>query len=98
VKIADFLWPRSREPVLRVPTGFQPGLLEDLATAHCPKAVGLSGFGRNSADRMRPPHYQLCGKIAHGVLLLPPAAERVSESEHDDFGDGDALDEQEGAI
>ena len=33
------------------------------------------------------------------VLVLPPAAaERVSESEHDDFGDGDALDEQEGAI
>jgi len=32
-------------------------------------------------------------------LLLPSAAaERVSESEHDDFGDGDALDEQEGAI
>ena len=29
---------------------------------------------------------------------LPPAAERVSESEHDDFGDGDALDEQECAI
>jgi hypothetical protein len=47
---------------------------------------------------MRPPNYQLCGKIAHGVLLLPPAAERVSESEHDGFGDGDALDEQEGAI
>jgi hypothetical protein len=40
----------------------------------------------------------LCGKIAHGVLLLPRAAERVSESEHDGFGDGDALDEQEGAI
>ena len=32
-------------------------------------------------------------------LFLPPvAAERVSESEHDDFGDGDALDEQQGAI
>ena len=32
-------------------------------------------------------------------LLLPrAAAERVSESEHDDFGDRDALDEQEGAI
>src|SRR5712672_2470731 len=30
--------------------------------------------------------------------LLPAAAERVSESEHDHFGDGDALDEQEGAI
>jgi hypothetical protein len=30
--------------------------------------------------------------------FLPPAAERVSESEHDDFRDGDALDEQEGAI
>jgi hypothetical protein len=37
-------------------------------------------------------------KVAHAVLLLPPAAERVSESEHDDFGNGDALDEQEGAI
>src|SRR5438045_9566472 len=38
-------------------------------------------------------------KVAHAVLLLPSAAaERVSESEHDDFGDGDALDEQEGAI
>ena len=32
------------------------------------------------------------------VLVLPSAAERVSESEHDDFGDSDALDEQEGAI
>jgi hypothetical protein len=31
-------------------------------------------------------------------LLLPSATERVSESKHDDFGDGDALDEQEGAI
>jgi hypothetical protein len=31
-------------------------------------------------------------------LLLLPAAERVSKSEHDDFGDGDAFDEQEGAI
>jgi hypothetical protein len=31
-------------------------------------------------------------------LLLPAAAERVSESEHDEFGEGDALDEQEGAI
>ena len=30
--------------------------------------------------------------------MLTPAAERVSESEHDDFRDGDALDEQEGAI
>ena len=30
--------------------------------------------------------------------LLPAAAERVSESKHDDFGDGDALDQQEGAI
>ena len=38
-------------------------------------------------------------KVAHAILVLPPAAaERVSESEHDDFGDGDALDEQEGAI
>src|SRR5689334_25183448 len=37
-------------------------------------------------------------KVAHAILLLPPAAERVSESEHDDFGDDDALDEQEGAI
>jgi hypothetical protein len=34
----------------------------------------------------------------HAVLLLLPAAERVSESEHDAFGNGDALDEQEGAI
>lgn len=32
------------------------------------------------------------------LLLLPAAAERVSESEHDNFGDGDTLDEQEGAI
>ena len=32
------------------------------------------------------------------VLVLPSAAERVSASEHDDFGDSDALDEQEGAI
>jgi hypothetical protein len=31
-------------------------------------------------------------------LLLSPAAERVSESEHDAFGNGDALDEQEGTI
>ena len=30
--------------------------------------------------------------------LPAAAAERVSDSEHDDFGDGDALDEQEGAI
>jgi len=30
--------------------------------------------------------------------VLTPAAEGVSESEHDDFGDGDAFDEQEGAI
>ncbi|HEY2186877.1 MAG TPA: hypothetical protein VGH39_17960 [Xanthobacteraceae bacterium] len=31
-------------------------------------------------------------------MLLSPAAERVSESEHDAFGNGDALDEQEGTI
>ena len=38
-------------------------------------------------------------KVAHAVLLLSPAAaERVSESEHDHFGDGDTFDEQEGAI
>jgi hypothetical protein len=38
-------------------------------------------------------------KVAHAVFLLSSAAaERVSESEHDDFGYGDALDEQEGAI
>jgi hypothetical protein len=38
-------------------------------------------------------------KVAHAVFLLSlAAAERVSESEHDDFGDGDAFDEQEGAI
>ena len=38
-------------------------------------------------------------KVAYAVLLLPPPpAERVSKSEHDAFGDGDALDEQKGAI
>jgi hypothetical protein len=31
-------------------------------------------------------------------LLLPSAAKGVSDAEHDDFGDGDALDEQESAI
>jgi hypothetical protein len=30
--------------------------------------------------------------------LPPAAAERVGEPEHDDFGDGDAFNEQEGAI
>jgi hypothetical protein len=30
--------------------------------------------------------------------FLPPAAKGVSDAEHDDFGDGDALDEQVGAI
>jgi len=29
--------------------------------------------------------------------FLPPAAKGVSDAEHDDFGDGDSLDEQEGA-
>ena len=33
------------------------------------------------------------------LCLLPPtAAEKESNAEHDDFGDGDAFDEQEGAI
>src|SRR5436190_21428772 len=36
--------------------------------------------------------------LSGGRTRLSPVAERVSESEHDDFGDGDALDEQEGAI
>ena len=31
-------------------------------------------------------------------LLRPAMAKRVSDAEHDDFGDDDALDEQEGAI
>jgi hypothetical protein len=35
---------------------------------------------------------------AWDVLLRPAMAERVSDAEHDDFGDDDALDEQEGAI
>jgi hypothetical protein len=37
-------------------------------------------------------------KVVHAVLLLSPPAERVSESENDAFGNGDALDEQEGTI
>jgi hypothetical protein len=51
MKIADFLLPRSREPVLRVPTGFQPGLLKDPATAHYRQLSFqvIAGFGRNSA-------------------------------------------------
>jgi hypothetical protein len=32
------------------------------------------------------------------VVLPSASAERVGESEHDDFGDGDALDKQERAI
>ena len=31
-------------------------------------------------------------------FALPSAAKGVSDAEHDDFGDGDALDEQECAI
>jgi hypothetical protein len=35
---------------------------------------------------------------AWDVLLRPAMAERVSDAEHDDFGDDDALDQQEGPI
>src|SRR6202023_2500191 len=35
---------------------------------------------------------------AWDVLLRPAMAKRVSDAEHDDFGDDDALHEQEGAI
>ena len=31
-------------------------------------------------------------------FALRPAAKRVSDAEHDDFGNGDGLDEQQGAI
>jgi len=47
MKIADFLWPRSREPVLRTPAGSQPGLPERSGNGRTArKAVGLlTGFG-----------------------------------------------------
>ena len=48
---------------------------------------------------VRPEQLSTFWKVAHAVFLLSlEAAERVSESEHDAFGDGDAFDEQEGAI
>ena len=47
---------------------------------------------------MRPEQLSTLWKVAHAVFFLSAAAERISESEHDDFGDGDAFDEQEGAI
>ena len=53
---------------------------------------------RDLSEMVRPERLPTLRKVANAVLLLPSAAERVSESEHDDFGDGDALDEQEGAI
>jgi len=49
------------------------------------------------SDRLSAPEIGTVGTVL-GPGFLPPAAERVSESEHDDFGDGDALDKQEGAI
>jgi hypothetical protein len=56
-------------------------------------------FTPDFSEMVRPERLPTLWKVAHAVLVLPPAAaERVSESEHGDFGDGDALDEQEGAI
>src|SRR6202030_4588211 len=59
MKIADFLWPRSREPVLRVPAGPQPGLWERSGNGPLPESCRfrlLTGFGRNSADHTPPPN------------------------------------------
>ena len=49
------------------------------------------------SEAVPPERLSLSGSRA-AVLLLPPAAKGVSDAEHDDFGDGDTLDEQEGAI
>jgi hypothetical protein len=56
----------------------------------------LAGLPARAGGLLTPRPYR--GKRESRLLLSPAAAERVSESEHDDFGDGDALDEQEGAI
>jgi hypothetical protein len=43
---------------------------------------------------VRPEQLSTLREVAHAVFFLPPAAaERVSESEHDDFHDGDAFDD-----
>src|SRR5580693_678900 len=59
MKIADCLWPRSREPVLRVPAGPQLGLWERFGNGPLPESCRfrlLTGSGRNSADHTPPPN------------------------------------------
>ena len=59
MKIADSLWPRSREPILRVLARPQPGLRERPGNGPLTESCRfrlLTGFGRNSADHTPPPN------------------------------------------
>jgi len=47
---------------------------------------------------VRPERALTPAKERMSLLPLRPAAERVSDAEHDEFGDADSLDQQEGAI
>ncbi len=74
MKIADFLWPRSREPVLRVPVGSQPGLRERSGNGPLPESCRfrlLSGFGRNSADYTPPPPLSASSHSRDPCVALP---------------------------
>ena len=55
--------------------------------------VGYEPMHKGPDQEFKGPEGRACRS-----LLSPAAAERVSESEHDHFGDGDTFDEQEGAI
>ena len=46
MKIANFLWPRSREPVLRVPAEPQPGLRETFGNSLLPESGQQQGIFR----------------------------------------------------
>ena len=81
--------------------GRNPGWSELASPCRSLQSVRPAKLQQKDIDRFSPAmdRLQLFGKVAHAVFLLPPAAaERVSESEHDDFGDGNAFDQQEGAI